>query len=122
MDFEETGSLDSNLIDIESNMYVDYRTIIKKIDKTFDDSYLKKNKSNFSDQIKLEGRWIFLLTENYVISAYFHPTKTHSATVINGFFIKNKLRVIKEKGKWAISYLPRTLFFNKTYFNILPDE
>ena len=119
MNFDESRTVQ---LDIEDNnekeMNIDARTIFDKIDNTLGSSPEIMAK-NYQDQIVDEGRWISLISEKYVISAYFHPTKRHSATVINGFFKTNISKVSKEKGEWAIAYLPKTLFFNKTYYNIL---
>ena len=123
MNFEETRSLDLDLDfnSIEENMNIDVRNIIEKIDNTVSGPDFLDKTQNLRDQIRAEGRWISVLTPNYAISAFFHPTKKHEATVINGFFYKTTSRVIKEKGKWAIAYLPRTLFFNRTKFNVLAE-
>ena len=31
---------------------------------------------------------------------------------------ETRIKVIKEKGEWAIAYIPKTLFFNKAYYSI----
>lgn len=121
MNFDETRSLDLDFNNIEENMNIDVRNIIEKIDNTVSGPDFLDKTQNLLDQIRAEGRWISVMTPNYTISAYFHPTKKHSATVINGFFFKTISRVIEEKGKWAIAYLPRALFFNRTKYNVLAE-
>ena len=118
MNFDESRTVE---LDIEDNigkeMNRDARAIFDKIDNTLG-STPEIMAKQYQDQIIEEGRWISLINEKYVISAYFHPTKRHSATVMNGFFKTNISKVSKEKGEWAIAYLPKTLFFNKAYYNI----
>lgn len=116
MNFDESRTVE---LDIEDNkeMNIDARAIFDKIDNTLG-STPEIMAKKYQDQIVDEGRWISFINEKYVISAYFHPTKRHSATVMNGFIKKNISKVLKEKGEWAIAYIPKTLFFNKAYYNI----
>lgn len=51
-----------------------------------------------------------------VLSAYYHPTKKHSATTQGRLGIK---RSVATGGKWAISQQSRALFGNKAYYNNL---
>ena len=51
-----------------------------------------------------------------VISAYYHPTKRHSATTKGKLGIK---RSVARGGQWAVSKQSRGLWGNKAYYNNL---
>jgi hypothetical protein len=62
----------------------------------------------------LNGGWL-----NYngqVISCYYHPTKTHTASTKGKLGLK---RSTASPGEWAISIQTRALFGNKAYYNDL---
>jgi hypothetical protein len=51
-----------------------------------------------------------------VVSAYYHPTKKHSATTKGKLGVK---RSVANGGKWAVSKQTKGLFGNKAYYNNL---
>ena len=57
------------------------------------------------------GTW-----KGMVVSAYYHPTKKHTATTEGKLGVK---RSVAEPGQWAISTQTRGLFGNKCYYNTL---
>ncbi len=60
----------------------------------------------------LTGTWG--LQNGKVMSAYYHPTKDHTATTVG----KNgQKRSAAAKGTWAVSIQTRAAFGNKAYYN-----
>lgn len=51
-----------------------------------------------------------------VMSAFYHPTKTHSATTVGKLGQK---RSVANKGEWAISIQTKALFGNKAFYNVI---
>ena len=50
------------------------------------------------------SRWISAQYNGLVISAYYHKTKWHSASVQSGAIIKKKYRSEAPKGQWAVAF------------------
>jgi hypothetical protein len=62
----------------------------------------------------LDGTWGSW--EGQVVSLYYHPSKTHTATTVGRLGEK---RSTAGPGQWAISYQTRGAFGNKCYYNTL---
>ena len=60
----------------------------------------------------LDGKWGSW--NGKVVSCYYHPHKSHSATTIGKLGTKKS---VAPPGKWAISYQTRAMFGNKTFYN-----
>ena len=56
-----------------------------------------------------------LTHQGQVLSAFYHPTKTHSVTTIGALGTKKS---IAYAGEWAVSIQTRGAWGNKTYYNI----
>lgn len=127
MNYEETISVQLHVeVDREDRenredreFHVDAGKIFEKIDNKL--SSPEALGIQYKDEEKEGGRWLSLISEKYLISAYYHPTKRHSASVTNGFIKTNKSRVSKREGEWAIAFLPTTLFFNRPFYSVLDE-
>lgn len=62
----------------------------------------------------VDGTW--LSGDGNVMSAFYHPTKKHSASTIGKLGTK---RSVAEAGKWAVSIQTRGAFGNKAFYNTL---
>ena len=64
------------------------------------------------------GRFISVQKDGQVIAAYFHPTRTHSATAQSGITHKRET-ASAPAGKWAVATVPCGLPGNDcTFYNI----
>ena len=52
--------------------------------------------------------------DGQVLSAYYHPTKKHSATTIG---LTGKITEVAEAGRWAISHQNKSPTGNKVFYN-----
>jgi hypothetical protein len=68
------------------------------------------------------SQWISFLNGNWgswdgiLISCFYHPTKTHTATTDGKLGVKTS---VAEACHWACSVQTRGLWNNKTYWNVL---
>lgn len=60
----------------------------------------------------VDGKWF--THDGHVLSAYFHPTKKHSATTIG---VLGQKKSIAGPGEWAISIQTRGAFGNKAFYD-----
>jgi len=60
--------------------------------------------------------WISDLNGDRVLSAFYHPTKLHSATTYGKLGEKKS---IAAAGKWAVSFQTKGLYGNKTNYNTM---
>ena len=80
---------------------------------------LVPEKSSYNDRTLDNGnaRWISCQTGGKVISACYHKTKEHSATVQTGLLIKHEAKSVAPAGKWAVAVLNSELGVDKTFYN-----
>ena len=80
---------------------------------------LKLEKSSYQEHDLEEGaRWISCQRQGWVISACYHPTKWHTATVRTGvwpFNHEDKSRA--RPGEWAVAWHKCELGVDKTFYN-----
>ena len=75
--------------------------------------------SSYNDRYPDGGRWISVQSDGIVISAYFHPTKWHSATVKTGFRHDRVAKSEAPPGKWAVAQIKRDIFGgDQTFYNL----
>ncbi|OUM59706.1 hypothetical protein PIROE2DRAFT_14676 [Piromyces sp. E2] len=108
-----------DLMNLRLNVNVDCNTLV--------DTIIKESKSlteivfhpdGISDTTPSEGgRWISIMADNQIISAYFHPTQRHYARAVGK---TDPGRSYADPGVWAVSVAMRNPFGgNKTYYNIV---
>ena len=76
-------------------------------------------RSSYNDR-SLDGgnaRWISCQTDGKVISACYHKTKWHTATVQTGLLIKHEAKSRAPAGQWAVAMLNSELGVDKTFYN-----
>lgn len=76
-------------------------------------------RSSYNDR-SLDGgnaRWISCQTDGKVISACYHKTKRHTATVQTGLLIKHEAKSEAPAGQWAVAMLNSELGVDKTFYN-----
>ena len=84
---------------------------------------LSEGGAHFSQPHEGSG-WIITLDGQYgswagnVVSCYYHPTKSHTATTIGKLGEK---RSKAGPGEWAISEQPKGMYGNKCYYNTLDE-
>lgn len=66
-----------------------------------------------------KGRWLSNIKDGYVISAYFHETKRHSATCQGGTLGGGQIRAIAGPKQWAIAICKAGISGRKTFWNVL---
>ena len=66
-----------------------------------------------------KGRWLSNIEDGYVMSAYYHKTKRHSATCNGGFLGGGQIRAEAPAGSWAIALCKAGISGRKTYWNTL---
>lgn len=75
--------------------------------------------SNFKKLYKDNGNglWYSYIENNWVVSMYYHKTKTHTATCDGGILGGGEISALAGPGKWAIAYCKAGISRRKTYFN-----
>lgn len=93
--------------------------ILEKIGTSISSSLI--NTSNFKDTYFENGRarWLSNIQDGYVISAYYHSTRSHSATCDGGILGGGKKSITADAGEWAIAFCKAGISRRKTYYNNL---
>ena len=96
-------------------------TVTFLLDKVFDKIYFHLTNSNTIDTYNENGngRWLSNIKDGYVMSAYFHKTKRHTATCDGGFLGGGQIRAEADPGKWAIALCKAGISGRKTYWNTI---
>ena len=66
-----------------------------------------------------KGRWLSNIKDGYVMSAYYHETKRHSATCNGGTLGGGQIRAVAPAGSWAIALCAAGISGRKTFWNTL---
>lgn len=77
-------------------------------------------KMSYNDRVLDNGnaRWISCQAGGKVISACYHKTKEHSATVQTGIWpLNHEAKSTASAGQWAVAYLNSELGVDKTFYN-----
>ena len=65
------------------------------------------------------GRFISVQQNGKVVSAYYHPTRAHSATAVTGFNHDRRARSDAPPGKWAVAVIGRDIFGgDQTFYDV----
>ena len=74
-------------------------------------------KANFSDQRVAGGRFISTMTTSgFVVAAYNHPSKFHSATADGGLLGGGVSKSTAPAGVWAVAWSSAGISGRKTYY------
>ena len=75
--------------------------------------------SNFKKLYKDNGNglWYSYIENNWVVSMYYHKTKTHTATCDGGILGGGEISALAGPGEWVIAYCKAGISRRKTYFN-----
>ena len=89
--------------------------------KVYEKIYYQLTNSNCVDTYNENGngRWISNIKDGYVMSAYFHKTKRHTATCNGGTLGGGQIRAEASAGNWAIALCKAGVSGRKTYWNTL---
>ena len=76
--------------------------------------------SSYNDRRPPEGgRFVSVQSNGMVISAYYHPTKWHTATACTGFFHDRRAKSEAPPGKWAVAKIGRDILGgDQTWYNV----
>ena len=96
-------------------------TVARILDIVYDKIYYRLTHSNIVDTFNEDGKghWYSDLGDDYVLSAYYHETKKHSATCDGGFLGGGQERKEADAGKWAFAVCHAGISGRKTYWNVL---
>ena len=77
------------------------------------------SRESYNDQWKHNGdaRWISYQTGGMVVSAYFHKTKFHYATVQTGLVWKREAKSSAPAGQWAVASINSIMGGDRTYYD-----
>lgn len=76
-------------------------------------------KTNFTRREVLGGIFVSAMTGDTVVSAFYHPSRTHSATADGGWLGGGQAKSISLPGKWAIAYSSQGVGKRKTFYDVL---
>lgn len=74
------------------------------------------DKGNYQRQEIAGGVWISTINNGTVLSAFFHPSRSHSATANGGAFGGGEVKSISGAGKWAVAWSSKGLTGAKTNY------
>ena len=96
-------------------------TVTFILTKVYEKIYYHLTNSNTVDTYNEngKGRWLSNIKDGYVMSAYFHKTKRHTATCDGGFLGGGSIRATAGPGQWAIAACKAGISGKKTYWNVL---
>ena len=96
-------------------------TVTFILNKVYDKIYYHMTNSNTIDTYNENGngRWLSNIKDGYVMSAYYHKTKTHTATCDGGLLGGGQIRAKADPGQWAIALCKAGISGRKTYWNTL---
>lgn len=104
----------SKSLNLNLNIDVDVAELIKTV------SGLIPTRESYSDDQTLDGgnaRWISCQYDGKVISACYHKSKNHSATVQTGL-LKRQAKSSAPAGKWAVAMVNSEPFgVDRTFYN-----
>lgn len=76
-------------------------------------------KTNFTIKNVSGGIFVSAMTGDYVVAAFYHPSKRHSATADGGALGGGQAKSISNPKKWAIAYSSQGVGGRRTYYNTL---
>ena len=96
-------------------------TVTFVLNKVYEKINYRLTNSNTVDTYNENGHGRFLsnIQDGYVMAAYYHDTKKHSATCDGGFLGGGQIRAIAGPGQMAIALCKAGVSGRKTYWNIL---
>ena len=96
-------------------------SVTRILNIVYDKIYYELTHSNTVDTYNEngKGRWLSNIKDGYVMSAYYHETKRHTATCNGGSFGGGQIRAVAPAGSWAIALCKAGIAGRKTYWNTL---
>ena len=96
-------------------------SVTRILNIVYDKIYYELTHSNTVDTYNEngKGRWLSNIKDGYVMSAYYHKTKRHTATCDGGLFGGGQIRAEASAGSWAIALCKAGIAGRKTYWNTL---
>ena len=96
-------------------------TVTFILNKVYDKIYFHLTNSNCIDTYNDSGngRWLSNIKDGWVMSAYYHKTKRHTATCNGGTLGGGQIRAEAPAGSWAIALCKAGISGRKTYWNTL---
>lgn len=101
-------------VNLNINVNIDLAEIVSQISKGIGKVLYKKN---FSKQNVGGGVFVSSMTGDYVVAAYYHPSKSHSATADGGTLGGGVAKSTASKGRWAVAYSSQGIANRKTYYS-----
>lgn len=96
-------------------------TVTYILNKVYDKIYFHLTNSHVIDTYNEngKGRWLSNIKDGYVMSAYYHETKRHTATCQGGVLGGGQIRAEAGPKQWAIALCKAGISGRKTFWNVL---
>ena len=108
------------VVNVNLGINADVNEILKAAFKAMGKTFVKPSSTGYQVRYPdgTNSRWISAQYSGLLISAYFHKTKSHSATVVpKSLLFSTKYRSEAPAGKWAIAVSDATYMGDKTYYD-----
>ena len=101
----------TSTIDLGANC--NYSTLVARISSLIGKSF---STNDFYKQDASGGVFVSGVANGYVISAYNHPSKYHSATASGGFLGCGSEKSVASAGKWAVAWVCMGVANRRSYY------